>query len=714
VKFSHLSRALLLAVSTVSISTGISYASTSAAFATEEIDRSPGLSIAHMQKVIADNLTKCQDDVRGKDITIVLGNTGSGKSTMLNLLARAEMKVDIDGNFVPIVPKLKVRAGGMSCTKFPELIFGTDLGDLCDLPGFQDSVDIDNLLNAAFIRSALINAKSVRALILTTEAELRSVHARAFRDLSKFIGLFQNKDFVKESCYLIINRVERAKIVREKAGTGDLLTAAYESIDTGDIGQRHLKELMDSRKIFFIPASRCPESTEESISERDKIVSVYTELVGTVRGIRGRPVPAFEINMAQSMNTDTQTIVKKFLQVLLSERHEEMKQDAYAAGKAILYDAANTGRVSKKASEEMKEHYADFWNMFDKAFKSSPEYTLLEPICGSLIHEELGKFEPEFQRTYNAQIRELIIIEEKEAKEAAERASEVAKIEAQEADAARLIAVAAEQNALENEEKARDAAKRAEADAERSRSAEEEATRVAEVEILKASEARLAAEAAKQDKNMSEAEKIKAQQAAIQAEKLALDAEREAARLYTENERNQILANQADEARRKAIEDAGNARKEMMEIQQKAEQKQAEFERKTAEAIAKSADLEKVYAKRMEDMQDQIKEREQAAARNIEAMQYQMTQIREDSAREREAAARDLREYQETQTRALVQLKEQQERERQTWKDDLQAQQKKMEDKLKEIKDNPPAPAAAPVQQYIPMYYPWFLYNGGY
>src|SRR3989338_11536679 len=94
----------------------------------------------------------------GRDITVVLGNTGSGKSTMINVLAGSPMRVDLDGRFIPESgqEKVRVRTVGGSVTKFPELILETEIGDLCDLPGFQDSGGaVDDLLNAVFMREVL-------------------------------------------------------------------------------------------------------------------------------------------------------------------------------------------------------------------------------------------------------------------------------------------------------------------------------------------------------------------------------------------------------------------------------------------------------------------------------------------------------------------------------------------------------------------------------
>lgn len=102
----------------------------------------------------------------GKDIVVFLGNTGAGKSTLINFLAGKELSVvgqryalanEGDPDAMPIGMKMF-----KSETLYPKSI---DIGNyrFFDLPGFNDTDgSVRNLVNSAFIRRILLEAKSVR------------------------------------------------------------------------------------------------------------------------------------------------------------------------------------------------------------------------------------------------------------------------------------------------------------------------------------------------------------------------------------------------------------------------------------------------------------------------------------------------------------------------------------------------------------------------
>jgi hypothetical protein len=371
---------------------------TATAISAERLSDLAADRIGHISRTLLTN-QRTLESVRGRDITVFLGNTGSGKSTMINFLSGVPMMVDSDGNFMPEAGRgrVDVRSGGHSCTKFPELVLDSEIGDLCDLPGFQDSNGVvDDLLNAAFIRNTLINARSVRVLVLTTEAELKAVKARPFRNLALFLGLFQNRDFIRECCYLIINRVERAKIPREKAGEGDLIKGAYESLEIGDHRELLLKELMDSKRMFFIPASRCPGTAEESISERDKIVSVYAELVENIGRIRSSCIPSAEVNIGLSFNADTVQTVMMFYNDLMAELFANKKEQIF-----LNRDDSKKTRRQIGLSQSSEAEKNESWDRFQDQVSRAPAFQILHPLSEQLYRETLTNFRITFEKEYD-------------------------------------------------------------------------------------------------------------------------------------------------------------------------------------------------------------------------------------------------------------------------------------------------------------------------
>jgi hypothetical protein len=107
------------------------------------------------------------DSARDQHIVAFLGNTGVGKSTLVNLLAGKEIRVSNDGeDYVLVNPHdstaMIIGTGGNSETLYPKSI---DVGNLrfFDLPGFNDTDGSERkLVNAAFIRKILLDAASVR------------------------------------------------------------------------------------------------------------------------------------------------------------------------------------------------------------------------------------------------------------------------------------------------------------------------------------------------------------------------------------------------------------------------------------------------------------------------------------------------------------------------------------------------------------------------
>ena len=62
------------------------------------------------------------DKACGKDIVILMGNAGSGKSTLVSLLADAPLRIDSYGCIVPDADGIKIASGIHSITKYPAFL----------------------------------------------------------------------------------------------------------------------------------------------------------------------------------------------------------------------------------------------------------------------------------------------------------------------------------------------------------------------------------------------------------------------------------------------------------------------------------------------------------------------------------------------------------------------------------------------------------------
>ncbi|MDP3936417.1 MAG: hypothetical protein Q8Q56_05500, partial [Alphaproteobacteria bacterium] len=146
--------------------------------------------------------------VRGKDITVFVGNTGSGKSTTLNILAGNALVTNRFGDIelAPGASGLPVGAGGTSVTAYPQSIQLPTLGMLFDMPGFEDTEGaVKDLLNAGLMKAILERAGTVKVALIVSQAEFEAVRTKGLRDVMKHIRLFP-PEFLESSLSILLTK----------------------------------------------------------------------------------------------------------------------------------------------------------------------------------------------------------------------------------------------------------------------------------------------------------------------------------------------------------------------------------------------------------------------------------------------------------------------------------------------------------------------------
>jgi energy-coupling factor transporter ATP-binding protein EcfA2 len=134
------------------------------------------------------------NSAKDEHIVAFLGNTGAGKSTLVNLLAGKELKVSSDGeDYVLAHPDDKaamvIGTSGNSETLYPKYI-DVDGLRFFDLPGFNDTDGSErNLINAAFTRQILIDAASVRLVFVAGQDQFTADRSASIRQM--FYGIKQ-------------------------------------------------------------------------------------------------------------------------------------------------------------------------------------------------------------------------------------------------------------------------------------------------------------------------------------------------------------------------------------------------------------------------------------------------------------------------------------------------------------------------------------------
>ena len=122
----------------------------------------------------------------GKEIVAFLGNTASGKSTVINYICRKELIMDDSYNIILKCPNdpeaMKIGNTSSSETTLPKFIKLNDL-ILYDFPGFADNRGVlSNLLNACFIKNILENAASVRLVLVIGQDEITAKKEKSLKN----------------------------------------------------------------------------------------------------------------------------------------------------------------------------------------------------------------------------------------------------------------------------------------------------------------------------------------------------------------------------------------------------------------------------------------------------------------------------------------------------------------------------------------------------
>jgi GTP-binding protein EngB required for normal cell division len=128
------------------------------------------------------------DSSKDKDIVVFLGNTGAGKSTLINYLSEKELRADDFNNIVLSNPHdssaMAIGEGAPSETFLPRFIPIDNLL-FYDMPGFKatQGTAID-LVNACFIKNIIENANSVRLVFVVGMGEINDGRGESFKNLS--------------------------------------------------------------------------------------------------------------------------------------------------------------------------------------------------------------------------------------------------------------------------------------------------------------------------------------------------------------------------------------------------------------------------------------------------------------------------------------------------------------------------------------------------
>ena len=157
------------------------------------------------------DLVSPEKGAKDQHIVAFLGNTGAGKSTLVNLLAGKKLKKSPDEEDYVLEDSndgtaMVIGQGGKSETLYPKSI-DVDGLRFFDLPGFNDTDGSErNLVNAAFIRRILLEAASVRFVYVAGQDQFTADRSASikhlFHSLKKLFVVDQEVDLTENSVFV--------------------------------------------------------------------------------------------------------------------------------------------------------------------------------------------------------------------------------------------------------------------------------------------------------------------------------------------------------------------------------------------------------------------------------------------------------------------------------------------------------------------------------
>jgi len=170
----------------------------------------------HIEKILESSITKYKSILESsvnRNIIVVLGNTGAGKSTLINFIIGKEL---IGNKFKNVELKnpedtsaMAIGSGGGSQTLLPQFVMLKD-SNLYDMPGFGDTRGTAiNLVNASFIKRIIENAKTTKFLFVAGLDELIAKRGENFKEFVEVIKKIIPNENIEDFSALIVTRSDQ-------------------------------------------------------------------------------------------------------------------------------------------------------------------------------------------------------------------------------------------------------------------------------------------------------------------------------------------------------------------------------------------------------------------------------------------------------------------------------------------------------------------------
>lgn len=173
----------------------------------------PRLNLSKLKDLIKEGINAIPKDEAANQAIIVVGDTGVGKSTIMNFLAGNRLLVKSEGLKVKLITEgasiLKIGHEKYSETSIPTRVYIEDLA-FYDCPGFRDNKGEEyEISNSFFVQKLLDIYQKVKIVLMIDESHISEARADKLPRLTKnLLRSFKSFHDIQNGVILIINRAD--------------------------------------------------------------------------------------------------------------------------------------------------------------------------------------------------------------------------------------------------------------------------------------------------------------------------------------------------------------------------------------------------------------------------------------------------------------------------------------------------------------------------